>query len=1338
MHTQTSRTKLLAHTLRGVFLGLFAVFVCTLFATLLSSVRPGITVAAASSTINFQARLETSVGAIAPDGNYNVTFHLFSASTSSGSTDTGCGTDTSCEWTESYTYNSGSGGSDARIRVSNGYLTVNLGSLTTFPATINWNQQQWLTMNIGGTTGSGTLTWDGQMSPRLLLTATPYAFQAGSLSVTNGSTTDSLIMTTPASASHTITVPDETGTICTTAGSAACTSVYAPASGGSNYIQNTSAATQAANYNIQGSSSTAATAVIEANSGGSGDVLDLKDGGAGTIAAFSNTGSVLLKSTTNSVSALQVQNAGGANLFTVDTSNTAIVLGNDGTPGAFDVRGGAATGANVLGGNLTFDASNGTGTGGSGDLIFRTGAGSSGWAVVSGENVSGTQNSSSTTFTLTLPAGTSLNDRLVLVAQLNASGIAAGSAAMSVSDNKGNTWSKYTESPHWQPSGFDAVSEVWSAPQTTAGTTTVTITYTGPTSSNFQWATAIQDYSGTSTATGSGAVDVSAAAKGSSTSPNSGTTGATTAAHELVIGGYSDDGAGNTLNAGTGFTLRIKKDGTTVSQAAIEDEDSGSIGSTLSATLSPSSLTDWGMSAVVFKNTSSTASDALTDRLHITATGNVGINNASPQYTLDVSGTARVASSANSTTAFQVQNTSSSTILDVDTTNGYVGIGTNTPSAKLNISDLAFSDNFNRANNTSLGSNWTKVTDAGTDFQIVSNQLKETSSDNSTNALGAYTTQGITSANYAVQSDIVFPSSSDDWLSVMGRASLNGGSDTNGYYLFASMGNQRVALYKRVGTTWTQLGSSAAETMTAGTTYTIKLVMNGTNLYGYWNGTLTISTTDSTYASAGFAGVAVGFPNLATSIWDNFSITSTNPSFNVNNNFVVTANGSVGIGTTAPSYALDLQGSNSINVTGSYLLNGTSLNTAGTLSNVAYLNQTNIFTNANTFKDGTNSTTAFQVQNTGGSSIFTVDTLNTMITLGSASSTPTLLVVGTKNTSGDPTCTNGAIYYNSASGNNEFRACRNGTWYNLIAGVDVQTFTSNGTWTAPAGISTVLVIACGGGGSGGGGATLPSSTTVGVGGSGGGGGARVEEMMTAADAGSSQTVTIGAQVSGGAAGTAGSQGNASSFGNLIKAYGGGAGAAGAAVSTSASGGAGGGVGAAGGNGTSGGSTLGGDNTATATAGLGFAGGGGNAGTAGTSAEYGGAAGGGSSMTVGTAGGSSVFGGTGGGAGGGSPGTSTNEAGGTGGSQGTVTSGGGANGGAAGTNNGTAGAVGSSIRCGAGGGGGGAQDASSGNGGNGGAGGTPGGGGGGGGDGVSSGNGGTGGAGAAGKVWVFSW
>jgi hypothetical protein len=59
-----------------------------------------------------------------------------------------------------------------------------------------------------------------------------------------------------------------------------------------------------------------------------------------------------------------------------------VILGSGdgtGTVTAPTIRGAAATGSNITGANLTFDAANGTGTGGSGKIIFRTAsAGSSG------------------------------------------------------------------------------------------------------------------------------------------------------------------------------------------------------------------------------------------------------------------------------------------------------------------------------------------------------------------------------------------------------------------------------------------------------------------------------------------------------------------------------------------------------------------------------------------------------------------------------------------------------------------------------------------------------------------------------------------------------------------------------------------------------------------------------------------------------------------------------------------------------------------------------------------------------------------------------------------------
>lgn len=325
--------------------------------------------------------------------------------------------------------------------------------------------------------------------------------------------------------------------------------------------------------------------------------------------------------------------------------------------------------------------------------------------------------------------------------------------------------------------------------------------------------------------------------------------------------------------------------------------------------------------------------------------------------------------------------------------------------------------------------------------------------------------------------------------------------------------------------------------------------------------------------------------------------------------------------------------------------------------------------------------------------------------------------------------------------------------------VDRQVFVSSGIWTKPTGAKFVRVIVIGGGGSGGGGGQAGAGLTR-EGAGGGGGGAFVIRDFDASTLGTTETVTVGAQVSGAAGGSSGggshgTDGNNSSFGSHVTAYGGGGGQAGAGASTGGGGGGGGsaakggnGAGAAWGAGANGGNPGGGtggaagSNGASTTA-FGGAGGGGSSGGGGA-AVFGGAGGGGASNAANHAspGGQSLFGAGGGGAGGmGYSNDVTYYASAGGGTTNGYTVGvpsGGNGGGAPGANGGGAGGVGvdrsGTGKAGDGGGGGGANFG--GTGGGGGAGTAPGGGGGGGGGGTSTG--GAGGAGARGEVIVIVW
>ena len=103
--------------------------------------------------------------------------------------------------------------------------------------------------------------------------------------------------------------------------------------------------------------------------------------------------------------------------------------------------------------------------------------------------------------------------------------------------------------------------------------------------------------------------------------------------------------------------------------------------------------------------------------------------------------------------------------------------------------------------------------------------------------------------------------------------------------------------------------------------------------------------------------------------------------------------------------------------------------------------------------------------------------------------------------------------------------------------VDIQIFTESGTWTKPAGCTTVFVVCIGGGG--GGGSGTYTAFTSHRGGIGGGGGSLAWRIFPASLCDATETITVGAGGPPGALGdTVGGTGGTSSFGSLLSALGG--------------------------------------------------------------------------------------------------------------------------------------------------------------------------------------------------------
>lgn len=113
--------------------------------------------AAINKQISFQGKLANTDGTNVADATYSIRFRIYTDPSADGANS--CAAN-SCKWEET----------QGTVSVSGGLFQVNLGSVTSLPASVDFNTSA---LYLGVKVGS-----DAEMTPRIQLTAAPYAFNS--------------------------------------------------------------------------------------------------------------------------------------------------------------------------------------------------------------------------------------------------------------------------------------------------------------------------------------------------------------------------------------------------------------------------------------------------------------------------------------------------------------------------------------------------------------------------------------------------------------------------------------------------------------------------------------------------------------------------------------------------------------------------------------------------------------------------------------------------------------------------------------------------------------------------------------------------------------------------------------------------------------------------------------------------------------------------------------------------------------------------------------------------------------------------------------------------------
>jgi hypothetical protein len=374
------------------FISYGGLLIVGLFAFLLIKSPPTEAATGVNQTINFQGRLLNNQGATVPDGFYNIQFKIYQDGDGQTAGDTTGSPSGSLKWTESHLNNNTQG-----VKVVNGYLSVNLGSVTAFGTSINWNQDTlWLSMNVGSTNATCTpfssCSPDGEMVPMQPMTSAPYSLNSGMLGGLTSSQFVQLAQGVQTDASNAVSIGiNKTGSgdiinlqsnsvsifsVNTTGNTLNLGAVGTTSANSTIHIADSSAGIQTVTI---GSTNSSSATTIQAGSGGltvnanttisgsktfatgSGNVSlngdttvasgkNFTQSGGGTFSTGAGTNTLNGDTTiasgktftangtalfkTNSATAFQVQNTSTTNFFVVDTNSNIVNIGVTGAVNA--------------------------------------------------------------------------------------------------------------------------------------------------------------------------------------------------------------------------------------------------------------------------------------------------------------------------------------------------------------------------------------------------------------------------------------------------------------------------------------------------------------------------------------------------------------------------------------------------------------------------------------------------------------------------------------------------------------------------------------------------------------------------------------------------------------------------------------------------------------------------------------------------------------------------------------------------------------------------------------------------------------------------------------------